>query len=135
MGDAGIGKLEAQSLGIAVDHRRRNRSVEGKQANVQRLKEYMANLVVFPRNGKKLKQGWKADSTAEETGVAQQVTTQFLMRPVKLEARKITKEEADATTTRTLKAAWNDARLRGFREKRTKEKEEKAAQEAVLKAK
>merc|ERR1711924_280079 len=100
--DAGIGKLEAKSLGIAVDHRRRNRSVEGKQANLQRLKEYKANLVVFPRNGKKLKQGWKADSTAEETGVAQQVPTQFLMRPAKaepkMEARKITAEEAKATT-------------------------------------
>merc|ERR1712167_229363 len=137
--DAGIGKLEAQSLGISVDHRRRNRSVEGKQANVQRLKEYKANLVVFPRNGKKLKQGWKADSTAEETSVAQQVTTQFLMKPVKAapaqEARKITAEEAKATTTRTLKAAWNDARLCGFRQKRTKEREEKAAQEALKKAK
>merc|ERR1711924_195280 len=137
--DAGIGKLEAKSLGIAVDHRRRNRSVEGKQANLQRLKEYKANLVVFPRNGKKLKQGWKADSTAEETGVAQQVPTQFLMRPAKaapaMEARKITAEEADATTTRSLKAAWNDARLVGFREKRTKEREEKAAQEALKKAK
>merc|ERR1712224_776962 len=30
--DAGLGKLEAQSLGIAVDPRRRNRSVEGKMA-------------------------------------------------------------------------------------------------------
>merc|ERR1712167_401137 len=100
---AEIGKLEAKSLGISVDHRRRNRSVEGKQANLQRLKEYKANLVVFPRNGKKLKQGWKADSTAEETSVAQQVTTQFLMKPVKAapaqEARKITAEEAKATTT------------------------------------
>merc|ERR1711934_6196 len=127
---AGLGKYEAMSLGIAVDPRRRNRSVEGKQANLQRLKEYRANLVVFPRNGKKLKQGWKADSTAEETSVAQQVTTQFLMKPVKAapaqEARKITAEEAKATTTRTLKAAWNDARLCGFRQKRTKEREEKA---------
>merc|ERR1712072_1368775 len=137
--DAGIGKLEARSLGISVDHRRRNRSVEGKQANLQRLKEYKARLVVFPRNAKKLKKGWKADSTAEETSVAQQVTTQFLMKPVKeapkLEARKITKEEADATTTRSLKAAWNDARLVGFREKRTRERQEKAAQEALKKAK
>merc|ERR1712072_1397825 len=67
---AEIGKLEAESLGIAVDHRRRNRSVEGKQANLQRLKEYKANLVVFPRRAKKLKNGWKADSTAEEISVA-----------------------------------------------------------------
>merc|ERR1719473_55511 len=81
--DAGLGKLEAMSLGIAVDPRRRNRSVEGKQANVQRLREYRANLVVFPRNGKKLKQGWKADSTAEETSVAQQVLDTVVMKPVK----------------------------------------------------
>merc|ERR1711865_818921 len=137
--DAGIGKLEARSLGVAVDHRRRNRSVEGKQANVQRLKVYKANLVVFPRNSKKLKQGWKADSAAAETGVAEQVTTQFLMKPVKtvakMEARKITPEEAKATTTRSLKAAWNDARLCGFRQKRVKEREDKAAQEALKKAK
>merc|ERR1712230_339134 len=98
--DAGIGKLEAKSLGIAVDHRRRNRSVEGKQANLQRLKEYKANLVVFPRNGKKLKQGWKADSTSDETGVATQVTDQKLMAPAaaehKVETRKITAEEQNA---------------------------------------
>merc|ERR1712167_453087 len=31
-----LGKLEARSLGIAVDPRRRNRSVNGKQANEQR---------------------------------------------------------------------------------------------------
>merc|ERR1712072_948304 len=44
-----LGKLEAQSLGISVDPRRRNRSVGGKQANEQRLREYKAKLVVFPR--------------------------------------------------------------------------------------
>ena len=108
-------------------------------ANVQRLREYKANLVVFPRNGKKLKKGWKDDSAAEETKVATQVKTQFLMRPAKevhtQEARKITAEEQKATTTRTLKAAWNDARLCGFREKRTQERAEKAAQEALKKSK
>merc|ERR1712159_467252 len=129
--DAGIGKLEAKSLGIAVDHRRRNRSVEGKQANLQRLKEYKANLVVFPRNGKKLKQGWAADADAAQTGVAQQVTSQVVMKPAKaaaakVECRKIAPEEQGAFTTRVLKAAWNDARLVGFREKRAKERADKA---------
>merc|ERR1712080_729436 len=94
-----LGKLEARSLGIAVDPRRRNRSVEGKQANEQRLREYKAKLVVFPRNAKKTKKGWKADSGAEETAVAAP------------EFRKITSDEAKANTTRALKAAWNDARL------------------------
>merc|ERR1712216_13279 len=133
--DAGLGKLEAQSLGVAVAPRRRNRSVEGKMANVQRLREYKANLVVFPRNGKKLKKGWKADSAAEETKVATQVTDQKLMAPAavehKVQTRKITAEEQNAFPTRVLKAAWNDARLCGFREKRAKERAEKAAQEAL----
>merc|ERR1711970_1124535 len=137
--DAGLGKLEAQSLGISVDARRRNRSVNGKQANVQRLREYRANLVVFPRNGKKLKKGWKDDSAEAETKTATQLTTQFVMRNAKathtVETRKITEEEKNATTTRTLKAAWNDARLVGFRENRAKARAEKAEQDALKKKK
>merc|ERR1711918_319052 len=113
--DAGLGKLEAQSLGIAVDHRRRNRSVEGQQANVQRLKEYRANMILFPRNAKKLKKGWVNDASAEETAVAEQSTAQKTMAP----KRVVEKTEA-RNITRDLKAAWNDARLCGFREKRAK---------------
>merc|ERR1739848_981697 len=90
-----LGKLEARSLGIAVDPRRRNRSVNGKQANEQRLREYKAKLVVFPRNAKKQKKGWKNDSAAAETSVAEQVTAQKVMAPVKAavagEFRKISK--------------------------------------------
>merc|ERR1712216_145267 len=137
--DAGLGKFEAMSLGIAVAPRRRNRSVDGKSANVQRLREYKANLVVFPRNAKKgLKQGWKADASADETGVAEQMDAKVVMKPVKavpaLETKKITDEMRSANTARSLKAAWNDARLCGFREKRAKERADKAAQEALKKA-
>merc|ERR1712023_442119 len=46
----GLGKREARSLGIAADHRRRNKSVEGQEANVQRLREYRSKLVVFPKH-------------------------------------------------------------------------------------
>merc|ERR1711988_578381 len=130
--DAGLGKAEAQSLGIAVDYRRRNRYVQG-------LKEYKANLVVFPRNAKKCKKGWKVDASAEETAVATQITTSKVMplvaEAVEVETRKITPEEKDANVGRMLKAAWNDARLCGFREKRAKEQAEKAAQEALKKSK
>ncbi|KAG1360604.1 putative 60S ribosomal protein L13-2 [Cocos nucifera] len=41
---AGIPKKLAPTIGIAVDHRRKNRSLEGLQANVQRLKTYKAKL-------------------------------------------------------------------------------------------
>lgn len=52
---AGIPKKLAPTIGIAVDHRRRNRSLEGLQANVQRLKTFKAKLVIFPRRARKIK--------------------------------------------------------------------------------
>lgn len=52
---AGIPRKLAPTIGIAVDHRRKNRSLEGFQTNVQRLKTYKAKLVVFPRRTRKFK--------------------------------------------------------------------------------
>merc|ERR1712157_320093 len=50
---AGMTIRDARQLGVAVDNRRRNASVEGLQANVQRLKEYKSKLIVFPRKSGK----------------------------------------------------------------------------------
>ncbi|CAN6452055.1 unnamed protein product [Victoria cruziana] len=66
---AGISKKLAPTIGIAVDHRRRNRSLEGLQSNVQRLKTYKAKLVIFPRRARHFKAG---DSTPEELATATQ---------------------------------------------------------------
>ena len=41
---AGINAKEAGNIGIAVDHRRRNKNVETLQANVARLKAYKQRL-------------------------------------------------------------------------------------------
>ena len=46
---AGITAAYAQTVGIAVDKRRGNKSEETKAVNVDRLKTYISNLVVFPR--------------------------------------------------------------------------------------
>merc|ERR1712227_1070540 len=81
---AGLGKREAQSLGIAVDHRRRNKSVEGQEANVQRLREYRSKLVVFPKHAKHAK-GTVMPAVAKSA---------------KCKARAITAEEASAQTRR-----------------------------------
>jgi large subunit ribosomal protein L13e len=54
---AGIPAKSARGIGIAVDHRRRNRCEESLKANAARLKEYSAALVVFPRKGSKPKEG------------------------------------------------------------------------------
>lgn len=50
---AGLNPAFARTIGIAVDSRRRNKSVESLQVNVQRLKEYRARLILFPK-GKKV---------------------------------------------------------------------------------
>jgi hypothetical protein len=46
--EAGINRKQAISIGVAVDPRRTNKSVESLQTNVARLKEYKAKLVLFP---------------------------------------------------------------------------------------
>lgn len=56
----------ARSIGIALDVRRRNKSVESLQQNIQRLKEYRSKLILFPRGGKKLHKG---EATEEECKV------------------------------------------------------------------
>ena len=66
MQDARISRKLARSIGIAVDHRRRNRSLESLQANSQRLKEYRSKLILFPRNPNKPKAG---DSDVSEARV------------------------------------------------------------------
>lgn len=52
---AGLGKREAQSVGIPVDHRRRNKSAESLKLNADRLKAYRERLIVVPRKNKKNK--------------------------------------------------------------------------------
>jgi large subunit ribosomal protein L13e len=47
--EAGVRRKEARALGIAVDHRRKNRSVEGMKVNVLRLQAYKEKLIVIPK--------------------------------------------------------------------------------------
>merc|ERR1719446_1997577 len=52
--EAKIAPKMARTIGIAVDHRRRNRCQESLQENVERLKLYKSKLLIFPRgSGKK----------------------------------------------------------------------------------
>lgn len=54
---ASVSRKLAPKIGIAVDHRRKNRNLESFQANVQRLKEYRSKLILFPRKASKPKKG------------------------------------------------------------------------------
>jgi large subunit ribosomal protein L13e len=61
---AGINAKEALNIGIAVDHRRRNKNVETLQANVARLNAYKQRLVLFPRRS-----GEKNKRTTASSGI------------------------------------------------------------------
>ncbi|KAI6653172.1 60S ribosomal protein L13 [Oopsacas minuta] len=73
---AGISKKFAPTIGISVDHRRKNRSLECLQRNVQRLKEYQGRMILFPVNKKKPKPG---DSSQKECDTALQLKTKRLL--------------------------------------------------------
>merc|ERR1712166_783185 len=63
---AGLTQVFARSVGIAVDHRRHNKNAESMATNVERLTQYKAKLILFPRNADKPKKGEINDSTADE---------------------------------------------------------------------
>ncbi|CAN0891166.1 60S ribosomal protein L13-2 [Linum grandiflorum] len=120
---AGIPKKLAPTIGIAVDHRRKNRSLEGLQANAQRLKTYKAKLVVFPRRARKVKAG---DSTPEELATATQVQGDFL--PIQreqptVELVKVTAEMTAVKAYDKLRLERTNKRHQGARLKRAKEAE------------
>jgi len=128
---AGFNRYEARGLGIAVDHRRKNRSEEGFQLNVQRLKVYKSKLIVFPRNPSS-KRAKKGDSSKEARAAAKQ-TSEHDVIPIntktlqpKIKARKITKEESTAEVRKTLRKAHTDGKLWGARERRAKVKADAA---------
>lgn len=122
---AGLSADFARTIGISVDTRRSNKSVESLQRNVARLKNYRAKLILFPkRAGKPL----KGDSTAEEVKLAQQLTG--VIMPVKRsvrsteEPRVVTKEEKDFRAYNTLRFARHEKRVAGPRAKKAKDEAE-----------
>merc|ERR1712137_17877 len=86
----------APTIGIAVDHRRRNRCQESLQANVNRLKLYKSKLLIFPaKSGKK---GVKKGDTpkSELQNVAQNTSKEIIPVPkpsLRVKARAITQED------------------------------------------
>ncbi|XP_075217073.1 ribosomal protein L13 [Lycorma delicatula] len=119
---AGLSAGFARSIGIAVDPRRRNKSVESLQQNVQRLKEYRAKLILFPIHAnKKLKKG---EATEDERKMAVQLKTPVMpikQTQAKLKARVISEDEKKFNAYATLRRARADKRLVGVRAKKAKE--------------
>ena len=106
-----------------MDHRRKNKSLESLQKNVQRLKEYQSKLILFPINNKKPRKG---EATEEDTKKATQLSgeimpvKQSLKRPRAMELTDDLKKFKAFNSVRQARAV---ARLWGIRAKKAKEAE------------
>jgi len=128
---AKIGVAFARSIGIAVDHRRKNKSVEGFQTNVQRLKAYKERVVLYPTHPDaktlKLKKGDINDSTADflKTFKATQSNENHVVpvtqAPLREKSIKVTDELKKRKVYRELRQEWSNQYNQGAKIKKAKE--------------
>lgn len=75
---AGLSAAYARSIGIAVDHRRQDTSMETRDMNVKRLKAYLSKLILFPsKNSRKLAKKM-TDSAKPRKLMVEEATTEKL---------------------------------------------------------
>jgi large subunit ribosomal protein L13e len=121
----------AQSIGISVDHRRRNLNSEALEANVKRLNEYKSKLILFPRRDGKFKKGEVNDSTADALKNATQNTTHGVLALPRVTPRckveSLTKELKESKVYATLRKLRDIKRNKARREKKAKDAAEAAA--------
>lgn len=109
---AGVAPKYARTVGIAVDHRRINRSVEGLEINVQRLKEYLGRLIVFPRASKNEVEPTQAFSIAAALPIT---------NPATVISTGAVADVASTDAYSTLRKAFSDKRHAGKREKKARD--------------
>ncbi|KAH8808526.1 putative 60S ribosomal protein L13 [Xylogone sp. PMI_703] len=130
--EAGIPRKLAPTIGISVDPRRQNLSVESLKANVDRLKAYQARLILFPH---KLGKPKKGDASKEEVSAVKKSITSLKaalpIAPTSYEFTEISKSDlpkgVEGGAYRKLREARSEKRLQGKREKRAREAAEEAA--------
>merc|ERR1712226_231862 len=122
--EAGIPVKFAPTIGIAVDHRRKNRSLEGLQANVNRLKTYRSSLVIFPRRADKPK---AFEASADEVKTAAQHKGALL--PVTAEKPSV--EVVKVTSDMKEAKAYAKLRLERMNQRQVGPRIKRAAEEAA----
>ena len=124
--EAKLGVAFCRSIGVSVDHRRKNRCVEGLELNKNRLLAYVNKLALFPRKAGQPKKGLVNDSAAEVTEKAAQVAQMALPKQNKREkAVELTQAMKENKAYQVQKMAAMNHKWKGIREKRAKEEAEK----------
>jgi large subunit ribosomal protein L13e len=125
--EAKINPKFAKTVGIAVDHRRSNKCIESLKLNVQRLMDYQARLVVFPRKNRKVPKS--GDSSKEEIAQVTQLKGDIIKKTSTADVVSLvalTEDMKAFGAHSTLRNAMNDAKLVGVRMKKAKDgKDEK----------
>merc|ERR1719468_1388843 len=126
--EAKISPKLARTIGIAVDHRRRNKCAESLQLNVERLNLYKSKLLVFPKgSGKKAVK--KGDTPKSELqNVAQNTLKEIIPVPkpqLRIKARAITAEEKGESYSayKKMQKARIDQKWDGQKRKKNASKE------------
>jgi len=135
--EARIPRKRAPTIGIAVDHRRKNRCTESLAANVARLKAYKSKLVLFPRRTKASKKTG-VEGLVEADKAARAAATQLKGDLMKVRTKKPT--VATAAVNKNAPKAYAqirtermNLRMVGIRKKRAEEAAAEAKQKTALK--
>lgn len=117
--EAGISAKLARSIGIAVDHRRKNRSEESLKQNVERLTAYKSKLILFPKKANRPK---KADSPKEKLASVSQLAAGALFPIVQPKDTDVARPVGESKTHAfvELRKARSIARFAGIRAVRAK---------------
>lgn len=128
----GLGVQFARSIGISVDHRRKNRCQESLNRNKERLTKYLNKLVLFPRDDKhpvtKAKTGIINDTPKENQKVdnsAEVNALPKLVKRVKPVGKVILDSLRKGQAFRTLRTEWAHQKSEGKRLKKEREAAEK----------
>ena len=127
-----MGVQFARSIGIAIDHRRKNKSQESLDRNKARLLKYINSLVLFPLNAKnpvtKAKAGILNDTPKDNQKVNADAVVNALpplVKRVKPIGAALLDSLKKNKVYRSLRQEWNNQRNEGKRLKKAKEAEEK----------
>ena len=119
---AGMTRQMAMSVGISVDHRRRNRCQESLEMNKARLESYKSKLILLPKKGSVAA---IPSSLVNNLSVAFPIVKNAAV--VEEAARAVTAEEVEFSAYKTIRSAKTTARYSGIRAKRAAIKAEEAA--------
>lgn len=124
---SGLGVKFARSIGIAVDHRRKNRNQESLELNKARLQNYLNKLVLYPRDEKKpvtkAKTGILNDTPKENQKVDNSAKVNVLPPLIK-RVKAVSQLQLDSLRKtgayKTLRQEWANQRNEGKRIKKAK---------------